>query len=101
MLERLEVVLANLNHRFALAFSARRQDVLILHHTTYLLHSKFLPEGDRRALGRSRLINSDHMDEDDHEDGYDEDITSAEQQTHNALIDKPSACRVNIIQSPY
>ena len=71
------------------------------HTSHYLSACKFLPEKDRRASGRSRLINSDHTDEDAHEDVYDEDITSDEQHTHIALIDKPCVCRVNIIQSPY
>jgi hypothetical protein len=64
-------------------------------HNTHNLHEcKFLPDADRRALGRSRLV----------VDGEDPDYESEpDDDTDTALIDEPSpsARRVNIVQSPY
>ena len=62
-----------------------------------LTECRYLPEHDRRALARSRLVCED--DEDLREP--DDDQTEEHEHTHNPLLDKHMARRVNIIQSPY
>jgi len=64
--------------------------------THNLSECKFLPEGDRRALARSRLVASDGVPDtqcvaDDHDDIEDDD---------SVLLDFPTARRVEIVQSP-
>ena len=59
-----------------------------------LSECRFLPDGDRRALARSRaVIGADAPD-------HNEDIDGPSDDYDDALFDEPTACRVGIIQSP-
>ena len=64
------------------------------HNSHYLSGCKFLPEADRRAMSRVRLVGEE--DENTYED---EDTTSDD--LPEALLDTPIARRVNVVQSPY
>ena len=61
----------------------------------FLSKYPFLPEADRRFMGRTRLIPGD---DDDNFDDPECDFTEDEE---CALLDTPSARRVAIVQSPY
>ena len=74
------------------------------HNTHFMSSCKFLPDADKRAIGRSRLVLDD--DEGDELDNYDD----CEYSTHttcetddipSGLIDQPVVHRVNVIQSPF
>ena len=67
-------------------------------HTSHFLSGcKFLPDRDRQALGRSRLVVD--CDEDEPEDtSYNSDPENDGE--GSALLDKPSARRVGVVQSP-
>ena len=63
-----------------------------------LLECRYLPEYDRKQLGKSRLVGDDDNDSDMEE--VPEDLQLSEE-VEDALIDKHTARRVNVIQSPY
>lgn len=66
------------------------------HSTHYISDCKFLPEPDKRAIARSRLV-VEFEDETPEIDDYQED----EDTPPSALLDEPSVRRVEVIQSPY
>ena len=70
------------------------------HSSHNLPECKFLLDSDKRRIGRSRLIGDVDVSEyvDDDIDNQNLDTTAID---NSALIDSPSASRVNVIQSPF
>lgn len=68
------------------------------HSTHWLQDCRFLPDSDKRAMGRSRLVADDSIEECDSEEYF-----TQEDPESSALIDHPSGTvrRVNVIQSPF
>ena len=66
------------------------------HNTHFLSGCRYLPDMDRRAIARSRLVQDDEsvFDNPDLEGPPSDD-------TPNALLDHPSVLRVNVVQSPF
>ena len=73
------------------------------HNTHFMSSCKYLPDADKRAIGRSRLVLDDEGEEldncDDNE--YIDYTACATEDIPSGLIDQPVAHRVNVIQSPF
>ena len=72
--------------------------------THNLLECRFHPETDRQGFGKSRLIGSaEDLEEPNLEDGI-ANLTcmdSEDRYVPDALLDKPAARRVDVVQSPF
>ena len=68
--------------------------------THNLIDCKYLSPYDKRSLGVSRLV-TDADDGDDVDDDVESSFTEHNDDVPSALIDQPSAHRVNVIQSPF
>ena len=71
------------------------------YNTHYLSTCKFLPAEDRRALGKSRLVQEEYSDDDLSSEPTMDDHLQQSVTVENALIDPTSTRRVSIVQSPY
>ena len=63
-----------------------------------LSECRFLPEADRRFMARSRRVGDADDDIEEREDDPDYDVEALDQELPSALVDIPSARRVNIVQ---